>query len=210
MDGFIFNYNDRKVLAIQSDDTCKFLYSNSLSTLIESEEDETIPPRISQTKARFQRIHWLAKYASAVLLTPISVISFSITLVGLDRWERKVHASLEGRESTAIAEVTQPTECFLGIVARDETNELLANLDAKLKKSEASTGTSRRQTEGHDGNQKTPAFASHVLKELLRGRQPGGVLPIQGGTTLLIHRSNVQSCLHSREMRHQSFRDIAL
>jgi hypothetical protein len=94
-----------------------------------------------------------------------------------------VQASLEGRESSAIAEVTQPTECFLGIVARDETNELLANLDAKLKQSEASTGTARRQTEGHNGNQKRPAFASHVSKKLLRGRQPEGVLPIQGGTT---------------------------
>jgi hypothetical protein len=183
MDELIFNYNDRRALQNQCDATCEKLYQDFLSVLLKSKDDAVIPKRICQLRDKFHCHHWLARYASVVLFSPISVTASSITLVGLDRWERKVHASLDGRENTAIADVTHPAEFNLGTVSRDGIEDLLQQFDVELRESEHNTGSARRQSNRHEGNQKTPAFASHLLKKILRGSQGQGPLPIQGGTT---------------------------
>jgi hypothetical protein len=79
-------------------------------------------------------------------------------------------------------------------------------MEAELIQSEQNTGNARRQSPGHQGNQKTPSFVYVILMQLI-APDTNQNLPIQGGTTdvglhtgCVIRNTSfplVLSCLHT-------------
>ena len=201
MEDFIFHFNDKKALSIQCDDTCKQLYDDIVSKLIHHEHDQEISLKIKEVTDKFPRILWLARYGSAVLVSSGSVMGYSMDLVGLDRWQRKVHASTETRGNTAYADVMHPAIFSFGEISKasiekllepsaetsiedsskESIDKLLELFQKELQRSEANTGDNRRQSHGHSGNQKTPSFAYSVLYRILWDQKNQSL--IQGGTT---------------------------
>jgi hypothetical protein len=74
----------------------------------------------------------------------------SISLVGLDGWKSIVHASVDGRESTTLPDVSSPTFYELGPSLTDEIEELLENFQGALVESESNNTGNRRGQHAQD------------------------------------------------------------
>jgi hypothetical protein len=181
MEDSIFTFNDKEALQVQDNDTCAALYQDFWTRLDNAED----LPDLSLAKQSVSQLHWLARYASVVVVRPLDSHHSCLSMVGLDRWEHVVHASIHGRESTAEPDVTKPAFFGVGRVVTNEVDELLQQFDQALSASEANnTGNMRGQHGGHRGNQKTPSFARAVLLETMLALSGVSDTPmVQGGTT---------------------------
>jgi len=192
MENYIFDFNDRNALCVQDDRVCESLYRDFFATLVASDELSSFRETVARFESQYQ-LHWLAHYGSVILFKSIDVLSSSATVVDLDKWSQAVHASVEGRENTAIADVTASVLFEVGPVPTARIDGILEQFRKALEESQANTGSARRQAAGHNGNQKTPSFARTILLQVIRDSKEAklieGVqdsqeaLSIQGGTT---------------------------
>jgi hypothetical protein len=179
----IFPFNDRPALQVQDGYICQELYLDFWTKILNCDDKLGISKQnLSRIKDSCSSLYWLARYASVVLIRPLDSTYSSISMVGLDGWQSVIHASVDGRESTAIPDVSSPAFYQLGPSPIDEIDELLKKLQDALAESESNnTGNMRGQHAGHQGNQKTPSFARTVLWQVMNDTKDR--LSIQGGTT---------------------------
>jgi hypothetical protein len=98
---------------------------------------------------------------------------------------------LQGRVESivAVVDVSRSTQFSVGHVLEENVDDLFRLMKAELVQSEKNTASARRQSPGHQGNQKTPSFAYVILKQLIAPTTNEELpkineeLPIQGGTT---------------------------
>jgi hypothetical protein len=179
----MFPFNDRKALQVQDDSVCKELYKDFWTNILNCDDKLGLSKQaLSRINDSCSCLYWLASYGSVVLIRPLDSRYSSISLVGLDGWKSIVHASVDGRESTAIPDISSPAFYELGRSPTDQIEELLKKVQTALVNSERNnTGVRRGQHAGHQGNQKTPSFARSMLWQVMNGTE--GLLSIQGGST---------------------------
>jgi hypothetical protein len=168
MEDKIFPFKDRKALQIQDDSICEALYDDFWTRILRCDEKLVLTKQDLSRIKHSCSLYWFASYASVVLVRPLDSTYSSIALVGLDGWKSIVHASVDGRESTAIPDVSSPAFYEFGPSPTDAVEEILKKFNGALMESESNnTGNKRGQNAGHQGNQKTPSFARTVLWQVM-------------------------------------------
>lgn len=159
MEDKIFHFNDRPALAIQSNEVCAQLYDDFYNVLAEEVSNNVDDDLLDSLQTRVENLFetvwvtWMARYGCAIAVGDIDVQTYSITVVGLDGWKTKVHASVhKGRELTAMPDVTNPAILDVGSVPIRENlvQDLMNLLKQKLKESEKERTRQK--------NHKTPTF----------------------------------------------------
>jgi hypothetical protein len=79
----IFNFPDRRALTCQSGDTCQTLLHHFFATLTHTNQDEDTSKALLQVQQEFS-VHWVPRYACAILSSKVCVGRRSLTVVALD------------------------------------------------------------------------------------------------------------------------------
>jgi hypothetical protein len=182
MEDNIFYFKDQEALQIQDNSICEALYDDFWTGILCCDEKLRLQKQDLLRIKDSCSLYWHARYASVVLVRRLDSTYSSIALVGLDGWKSVVHASVDGRESIAVPDVSSPAFYELGRSPTNAVEEILKMFNGALEKSEMNnTGNRRRQNAGHQGNQKTPSFARMVLWQVMNDMEDRQ--RIQGGTT---------------------------
>jgi hypothetical protein len=182
MEDNIFYFKDQEALQIQDNSICEALYDDFWTGILCCDEKLRLQKQDLLRIKDSCSLYWHARYASVVLVRRLDSTYSSIALVGLDGWKSVVHASLDGRESIAVPDVSSPAFYELGRSPTNAVEEILKMFNVALKESEVNnTGNRRGQNAGHQGNQKTPSFARTVLWQVMNDTEDRQM--IQGGTT---------------------------
>lgn len=187
MEEYIFPFNDKEPLAHQDDIICVRLW-NDLWKFVEESKDCSYfdATKLLTAKSLYSRIEWHGRYGAALLFQTTHVGGVKIIVVGLDGWTASVHASIAKRTPIAIADFRNPMVYSHQEIKEENLESVCAVLRQKLSKSEANnTGDRRGQHQGHQGNQKTPSFVSHLMKEAIAEIESQKALNTStwGGTT---------------------------
>ena len=182
MEESIFFFSDRRALQCQDNAVCERLFDDFFERLAANETLDLLQEKLSRIQDSVRKVYWLATYASVIVIRRLDSRYSSIALIGLDGWESAVHASIHGRESIALPNLTKPAHYPLGRLLTASVETVLCAFQGALDESEKNnTGNTRGQSAGHQGNQKTPSFARTILYQTMvkLDKKPD----IQGGTT---------------------------
>ncbi|CAB9529821.1 Protein of unknown function (DUF3645) [Seminavis robusta] len=188
MEDNIFDFNDRTALQIQSDEVCAQLYDHFLSAVEESvslpifkDDARLIAADLKQLKESVV-VKWMAPYGCAILMKDLDVLSTTITVIGLNEWNDKVHSSVNGRESTAIPNVLSPSVLEVGTVGKELCSNVIAIFHQLMQKAQS--------TFTREKHHKTPSFVwARLLDAIVQAKAlPGSTVCVikesyQGGTT---------------------------
>jgi len=133
MEELIFHFNDRPALQVQCADKCQQLYDHFWKMILEDCDEKNFLPqeKLDRINKTYSSIHWLPRYACAILIKLLGPVYSTISMVGLDHWESPVHASDQGRESIAVADVR--TTFALGSVLTESLERIMSNFKSTIQ-----------------------------------------------------------------------------
>lgn len=160
----IFHFNDKPALANQSPGTSEAIFSHLLDFIKKNDfAQRFLPKEVFHVHETYHSVSFHPSYGTAILYKTLDSLEVFVLTVGLDKWDSKIHASSHGRERFAVPKLEEPVIMEQGPFLTHLVNELEKELAEAL--SEANHGADRRNTPGHEGNQKTPSFFNEKLDQ---------------------------------------------